>query len=210
MERPREMVKQKTIFLEQGEGDAWFTRNLGSLGKYDPVTPLIKELGITPKYVLEVGCANGWRLDKLRTEFNCGIVGIEPSMKAAVHGAHLKVPIHQSTANCLPVNPGGYDMIIYGFCLYLTDPDDWLNIAAEGDRVLAEGGHIVIHDFYDEVAAARAYEHRPGVFAYHCDFPRFWQSHPRYICVAHRDGGHNDHVTILRKRSIKDTFRIIP
>lgn len=204
-------MKQKEVFRET-EGDAWFTRNLNSLGKYDPVTPLIEELMIKPKYVLEVGCANGWRLDKLRTKFDCGVVGIEPSMKAGIDGARLHVPIHQMSANNLPVTPGGYDLIIYGFCLYLTDPDDWLNIAAEGDRVLADGGHIIIHDFAAETAApfARRYEHQPSLLAYHFDFARLWRSHPRYVPAAYRDGPHDDGITVLRKRAMKDSIKVIP
>lgn len=203
-------MKQKHIFRES-EADAWFTRNLNSLGNYDPVTPLIEELKITPKYILEVGCANGWRLNKLRTKYDCGVVGIEPSMKAGIDGARLKVPIHQMSANNLPVTPGGYDMIIYGFCLYLTDPEDWLNIAAEGDRALADGGHIIIHDFADgDVAQAKPYEHRAGLVAYHFDFPKLWRVHPRYAPVAYRDGPHNDSVVVLRKRTIKESIRVIP
>lgn len=204
-------MKQKAIFMEHGEADEWFLRNLGSLGKYDPVTPLIEELKIVPKYVLEVGCANGWRLNKLRDKFNCGIVGVEPSMKAAMDGARLKVPIHQMTANCLPVTPGGFDMIIYGFCLYLTDPEDWLNIAAEGDRALADGGHIIIHDFTPDLRRyAKLYEHRLGVLSYHFDFAQLWCAHARYEVVAHRDGPHDDGVTVLRKRPLKDVFKVIP
>jgi SAM-dependent methyltransferase len=205
------MVKQKTVFLEQGEADAWFTRNLGSLGKYDPVTPLIEELNIKPKYVLEVGCANGWRLAKLRDKFGCGIVGIEPSMKAGIDGARLHVPIHQMTASTLPVTPGGYDLIIYGFCLYLTDPEDWLTIAAEGDRALAEGGHIIIHDFAGpETPSAKPYEHRHGVLAFHFPFERLWQSHPRYQTIMYRDGAHDDGVIVLQKRPLKHAIRMIP
>lgn len=204
-------MKQKTIFLEHGEADEWFLRNLGSLGKYDPVTPLIEELGIKPKYVLEVGCANGWRLNKLRDKFNCGVLGIDPSMKAGIDGARLKVPIHQMTANCLPVTSSGFDVIIYGFCLYLTDPDDWLNIAAEGDRALADGGHIIIHDFAGpETPSAKVYEHRLGLLAYHFPFERLWLGHPRYESVAYRDGAHDDGVIVLRKRPLKDSVRIIP
>jgi SAM-dependent methyltransferase len=206
-------MKQKTVFLEQGEADAWFTRNLGSLGKYDPVTPLIEEMGLKPKYVLEVGCANGWRLAKLRDKFGCGIVGIEPSMKAGIDGARLHVPIHQMTANCLPVTAGGYDMIIYGFCLYLTDPEDWLNIAAEGDRALADGGHLIIHDFNGWIGGkpiAKPYEHRLSVRSYHYDFSRLWLGHPRYQVVKAVDGAHDDAVMVLRKNQILESIRTIP
>jgi SAM-dependent methyltransferase len=193
------MRKQKDIFMDGGEGDAWFTRNLGKLGEHDPVTDAIVNAGIKPKYALEIGCANGWRLDKLRSIFNCGIMGVEPSMKAGIAAAQLRVPVHQMTASCIPVSSHGYDLIIYGFCLYLTDPDDWLLIASEGDRALAPGGHLVIHDFAPpEVWTTRRYEHRDGVWSHHFDFARLWLAHPNYMRVSAKDVG-DERVTILRK-----------
>lgn len=196
-------MKQKDIFM-QDEGNAWFTRNLGDLGKSDPVTDAIVNAGIKPKYALEVGCANGWRLDKLRTIFNCGIMGVEPSMKAGIAAAQLRVPVHQMTASCIPVSRHGYDLLIYGFCLYLTDPDDWLLIASEGDRVLAPGGHLVIHDFPgvgEDDTYARPYEHRDGVTSYHFDFSSLWLAHPLYEVVWARNFQH-DSITILRKKPL--------
>jgi len=195
------MKKQKEIFMEGGgEGDAWFVRNLDKLGKHDPVTDLIVNEGIKPKYALEVGCSNGWRLDKLRTIFNCGIMGIEPSMKAGIAAAQLRVPVHQMSASCLPVTREGYDLIIYGFCLYLTDPDDWLLIASEGDRALAPGGHLVIHDFDDvEKPHGVPYEHNDRVTSWHFDFARLWEAHPAYERVATRSLS-GDRVTILKKQ----------
>ncbi len=202
-------MKQKDIFLKD-EGDAWFQRNLGDLGKSDPVTDAIVNAGIKPKYVLEVGCANGWRLDKLRTIFNCGIMGVEPSMKAGIAAAQLRVPVHQMTASCIPVSQHGYDLLIYGFCLYLADPDDWLLIASEGDRALAPGGHLVIHDFWvdPDAVSARRYEHRDGVLSYHFDFCRLWLSHPCYSVIRSVRISDDEGITILKKRDAK-TIKVI-
>ena len=183
----------------QEEGDAWFRRNLDKLGKHDPVTDAIVNAGIKPKYALEIGCANGWRLDKLRAIFKCGIMGVEPSRAAAIDAARLKVPVHQMTASCIPVSNEGYDLIIYGFCLYLTDPSDWLLIASEGDRALAPGGHIVIHDFAnDQNLHARTYEHCDGVKSHHFDFASLWLAHPLYVPVKRQVIG-DESVTIIKK-----------
>ena len=203
-------MKQKYAFIE-GEGDAWFDRNHQSLGLYDPVTPVLDEMMLHPARVLEVGCANGWRLAKLRDKFRCEVTGVEPSMKAGMAGAGLRVPIYQMTASTLPVDPDSFDLIIYGFCLYLTDPDDWLTIAAEADRVLKVSGHIVIHDFNDWIGGApisKHYEHKPGLRSYHYDFAKLWMGHPRYQVVLHRDGAHDDGVTVIRKNVL--TTRSIP
>lgn len=194
-------MKQKDAFLE-GEGDAWFDRNHDRLGLYDPVTPVIDELGLKPTNVLEVGCANGWRLSLLRLKFGCQVWGIDPSLKAIMDGTRFRVPIWQMTASTLPVALKAYDMIIYGFCLYLTDPDDWLTIAAEADRSLADGGHIVIHDFNDWNGGSpivKSYKHDSRVNAYHYDFAKLWLGHPRYQVVKHVDGAHDDGVRVLLK-----------
>ena len=206
-------MKQKFTFFHS-EGDAWFDRNHDQLGLYDPVTPFIIEQNIRPTTVLEVGCANGWRLAKFRDVFGCQVVGIDPSMKAAVDGAaKFQVPIHQRSASSLPLKSRQYDMIIYGFCLYLADPDDWLLIASEADHALTDDGHIVIHDFNDWVGGApfsKPYEHRDGLKSYHYDFAKLWCGHPRYQVISHVDGAHNDGVTILQKNALPALIRDIP
>lgn len=208
-------MKQKEIFMEGGEGDAWFKRNLGDLGKVDPVTPAIVAAGIVPKYVLEVGCANGWRLNKLRDLFNCGVMGVEPSMAAGCDAVRLKVPVYQMTASCLPVTTDGYDMVIYAFCLYLTDPADWLTIAAEGDRVLAAGGHIVIHDFSDTAYGnavapyAAPYAHRDGLRSYHFNFASLWLAHPQYKQVIFHEVSTQEGVWIIRKAPVAESIPLV-
>lgn len=193
-------MRQADIFLEGGEGDRWLDRNRDQLGHKDPVADIIGQLQITPKRVLEVGCANGWRLAALRAMYNCEVFGVEPSMKACIEAADKKVPVWQTTASTLLEFGAKFDLIIYGFCLYLTDPSDWLQIAAEGDRALAPGGHIVIHDFGDRGKPfARPYEHCDGVFSYHVDFANLWLSHPMYGRRARIFDGDDEMITVLRK-----------
>lgn len=199
-------MKQKDIFM-QGAGDAWLNRNRNQLGLHDPVTELIIKLGLKPTSVLEVGCADGWRLEQLRMKFGARVHGVEPSMEAGIEAAERRVPVHQMTASCLPVVDGGFDMVIYGFCLYVTDPEDWLLIASEGDRALRAGGHIIIHDFAapGETYSVR-YEHDDRVLSHHFDFQRLWLAHPRYERVGGFRSSANEHVVALRKRTDLQRF----
>lgn len=198
-------MMQKEYFM-QGEGDAWLNRNRDILGKHDPVSEMIEQQGIRPERILEVGCADGWRLAKLREKYGAVVFGVEPSMEACIEAAERRVPVHQMTASCLPVVSGGFDLIIYGFVLYLADPKDWFTIVAEGDRALADGGYLVIHDFAEHlVAFAKHYEHRAGVLSYHVPFSQFWRVNPLYELIASRHDP-DEQITILRKkpaRSIK-------
>jgi len=197
-------MKQKYLFLES-EGDRWFERNRDGMVKVseaDPVTVAITGLNLKPKRVLEVGCSNGWRLALLRDLLGCEIMGVEPSRQAAIDAASRRVPVVQATASTLALSLP-FDLVIYGFCLYLTDPTDWLRIAAEGDAVLAPGGHLIVHDFYGHGAPfARRYEHRDGVLSYHFDFARLWLAHPLYTLVGRTLIG-DEMVTVMKKYDVK-------
>lgn len=57
---------QKSEFLG-GEGDAWFLRNMKEFdAARDPLVAGLSGLGMTPRRVLEIGCANGARLSAIR------------------------------------------------------------------------------------------------------------------------------------------------
>lgn len=193
-------MKQSEIMMES-EGDAWFDRNRHKLGARDPVSDVIDELALVPTSVLEVGAADGWRLAKLRDRYACKVLGIDPSMAACNEAARRGVPMYQMTANGLPVDDKSIDMLIYGFCLYLTDPADWLRIAAEGDRVLRDDGILIVHDFVETTTPfARRYEHCDGVLAYHFDFAKMWLSNPLYRLLRRRFFIGDEMVNVLLKR----------
>lgn len=204
-------MRQSDIF-RQSEGDRWLERNRAVLGQRDPVSDIIAKLGIKPSYLLEIGCSNGWRLDFLREKYGCKVMGVEPSQNAADEaGIKRSIPVFSATAAALPIRGGAYDVVIYGFCLYLTDPADWHRIVAEGDRVLKTGGYLIIHDFMSPAEPfARQYEHCDGVTAYHVDFAQFWLASPLYE-VVHWEvfHDHDEGVTVLRKLSV-ETMEVMP
>jgi SAM-dependent methyltransferase len=191
-------MKQSDIFLTK-EGNAWLDRNELRLGERDLVSGTIEQLKIVPKHALEIGCSNGWRLARLRRRYSCKVYGVEPSAQAISH-AVSHIEILQGTAEKLPAPSALFDVVIYGFCLYVTDPEDWFRIAAEGDRVLRDGGYLIIHDFdmTNAYPFARRYEHREGVRAYHVDFARLWLVHPWYHLVETVIAG-GERVTVMQK-----------
>lgn len=191
-------MKQAETMLKT-EADAWFERNRDRLGRFDSVSDMIEHIGLKPTNVLEVGCANGWRLAKLRDKYGCNIMGIEPSQKAGIEAAELRVPVMQGTASQLPFLPETFDLIIFGFCLYLTDPEDWLRIAAEADAALAPDGHIIIHDFETFSPHARKYEHQDGMLSYHIEWPDLWRGHPGYHIVRRWFNTGHEATTALKK-----------
>jgi SAM-dependent methyltransferase len=193
-------MQQKDIFLES-EADAWFQRNqvaiaLKNFATDDPVTATIIDIAAQsspegrPLRVLEVGCGEGSRLSWLADQLSVDVYGVEPSTMAVEQALAKGVKATRGTADTLPYEDGAFDVLIYGFCLYLCDRQDLFRIAQEADRVLKSDGWLVIHDFFASTAVRREYHHKSGVFSYKMDYRKLFDWHPAYTCFSHKVGHH--------------------
>jgi len=216
--------KQKDIFL-QGEADAWFERNHQALERkdfdlHDPVISSIAEIIALPKYagssvkVLEVGCGEGKRLNWLAENLGVDVYGIDPSMKAVELAKSRGVTAKLGTADKLPFQAASFDIVIFGFCLYLCDRQDLFRVAQEADRLLKQEAWVIIHDFFSAAPVRREYHHKPGVFTFKMDYRTLFDWHPAYTCYQHRVGhhvqsGYTDEqqewvaISVLRKKAIE-------
>lgn len=197
------MGKQEYGFLT-GEGDAWLQRNTGKIGGHSAVLEALCALGKELEgIVLEVGCSNGWQLAQIADRFvACSCYGIEPSdqavLEAGRHFPHIEVEpgvastLHDYHTNCV-------GLLIYGFCLYLTDRDKLHTIVSEGHRVLAEQGHLVIHDFDPEYPHRVEYHHQPGFYSYKMDYAALFLANPAYRLVLKTKPDAETAVWILQK-----------
>ena len=87
------MDNQDKIFFE-GEGDNWFLRNRSALIaqeklREDNIIQMIKNVSPpthTVRKVLEIGAANGWRLEYFKQKFDSDVTAVEPSKKAIEDG----------------------------------------------------------------------------------------------------------------------------
>ena len=181
---------QKEVFLVDGEGDAWYGRNLKHLHEPRPdiVLTVLEEMGIAPKSVLEIGCANGYRIAQICERSGAAGSGIEPSGKAVADGRARfpSLTFEVGTADALPFADGQFDLVIFGFCFYLIDPCLHLRCVAEADRVLAEDGVLVIYDFIEPIPYYNEYAHRPGARSHKMEFSRFFLASPAYK-LLHRN-----------------------
>jgi ubiquinone/menaquinone biosynthesis C-methylase UbiE len=193
-------VKQKEIFLES-EGDAWFARNQLSVASRKlpdddavlrEVLDVLSQNAGSKVRVLEVGCGDGTRLAWLQNNLNADCHGIDPSAQAVAAVRSKGIDAQVGTADTLPFENQSFDIVIFGFCLYLCDREDLFRIASEADRVLRSPGWLMIMDFYSPTPRARTYCHRLGVQSYKMDYCTLFSWHPDYECMTHKIRHHSE------------------
>ncbi|OAJ71370.1 hypothetical protein A7976_11710 [Methylobacillus sp. MM3] len=188
-------MKQKEIF-KKSEGDAWFRRNQAVLAERDwsrdPICLQVAELVETGKTakVLEIGCGDGSRLTHLRDRLNCEVAGIDPSSEAISVATSKGLSANVGTADSLPYAGGVFDIVIFGFCLYLCDDNDLFRIACEADRVLSENGWLLLLDFEAKAPTYRSYHHREGIRSRKMDYKQMFLWHPAYTLSGYRKFHH--------------------
>jgi ubiquinone/menaquinone biosynthesis C-methylase UbiE len=180
-------MKQKEVFL-LSEGDGFYRRNHNDLvgnarqGEDDPVMKGLKALSLSPRRILEVGCSNGWRLALMNRDFGAQCFGLDPSAEAIAQGTakHSQFTLTTGTAESLPYEDDVFDLVVFGFCLYLCDRQDMFRIAAEADRVLADAGFLAILDFYPPFPYRNRYRHCEGLYSYKMDYGQMLLWNPAY------------------------------
>lgn len=193
-------TKQKTIFL-QSEGDEWFLRNKLSLSqrKLPEDDSLLMELldckPISCKKnlkVLEIGCGDGSRLAWMKKNFSFDCYGVDPSEKAIAVAIGNGVKAQKGSADLLPFQDQFFDLVIFGFCLYLCDREDLFKICSESDRVLKKSGWIAIQDFFSPTEKINNYHHKSGLSSYKMDYTSMFLWHPAYTCITNKVRDHKD------------------
>ena len=179
------MSKQTGEFMLR-EGDAWLDRNRDKMSinpDGDLLLRLIDEAKLAPKRVLEIGCSNGWRLNEIHKRYGSECSGVEPSKKACreAFDKYPNIKVYGGTSHTLHFQEGYFDLVLYGFCLYLVDRKYLLRTVSEGDRVLADGGHLGILDFLTfKPPHSRIYHHQPELRTYKMDYCKLWDAGGMY------------------------------
>ena len=177
-------------FFANGEGDAWYQRNLDAKGLHldvdreeDPILKTIKFLDLPIGKTLEIGCSDGWRLEAIRQDYDCKVIGVEPS-KLAIDTGKKKYPnieYHEGTAENLPFDNSCFQGVILGFCLYLCDRSELFKIVAEIDRIIEQNGWLIILDFCPPDNYKNSYKHAEGIFSYKMDHAALFKANPIYM-----------------------------
>lgn len=190
-------ANQSKIFLES-EGDSWFERNKAvvdgksSFYETDTIKRVLAHCRGGIKDILEIGCGNGAKLDDLCNFFTASGAGVDPSPAAIKDGtkAHKQLSLSVGTAENLSFPDNHFDLVYFGFCLYLVDRNEILKAIAEADRVLKSGGFIAILDFDPKLRHKRPYHHKVGLFSYKTSYADFFVAGGHYYLVAKESFSH--------------------
>lgn len=196
-------MHQHDIFLN-GEADAWFARNQHVLTpehlfEHDLVLRLVERVDLdAASHVLEVGAANGFRLAAIRDRYGSSAVAVDPSARALADGRKRFPEIRhvRGLAHELSEFPDQFfNLVIVNFVLHWVDRAMLLKTAAEMDRVLKDGGHLVVSDFYPDRPQRVAYHHLPGAdtWTYKQNYAQLWLATNTYAEVAALTFHHGTH-----------------
>lgn len=197
-------IVQDSIFKED-EGDRWYCRNKANLDNQNAsdqqfsvdinfLSKLLEPFHSNIHKILEIGCSNGRKLQSLCHLFGASGNGIDPSSLAVADGnermSEIPVRLTCGTADSLPFESGKFDLVYFGFCLYLLDRNTLLQAIAEADRVLKRGGFLAITDFDPGTMQKRPYVHREGIFSYKQDYSKFYLDNGLYYLIAKNSFSH--------------------
>ncbi len=188
-----------------GEGDAWLKRNVMRLPtKNDLILSAFDQLvgGLgKDSSVLEIGCSNGWRLEEIRARYGCTrLLGVDPSEYAVKEVKKRNIRAVRGTALDVGALQERYDVVIFGFCLYLCDRDHLFHIISAADHALEDGGLMVVYDFTAVLPHKTEYKHKQGIWSYKQNYEEMFLCSPAYtklLTVYHKDG--QTKATLLRK-----------
>lgn len=190
-------INQDQIFSES-EGDQWFRRNAEAMEKAgereresgDLVLRALDFLNIRASRIIEIGASNGYRLELLRTKWDAEkCVAIEPSKEAISNGRkkYPQIDFRCGIAGNLPVKEDeNFDLAIFNFVFHWIDRASVLRSVSEVDRILSDGGHVVIGDFYPQSPAKVRYHHIKDrdVWTYKQDYSKVFTASALYSLVG--------------------------
>ena len=193
---------QEDVFVE-GEADRWFERNARAMTlkhrrpSADLVIHAFEQAELeAPRAVLDVGASNGWRLQYFHDRFGSECHALEPSGRAIADGLERfsYVRFHQGVLQRIPIaEDHRFDLVLCSFVLHWVGRESLMRSCAEIDRMLCDGGVLILSDFCPASPTANPYHHLPdsGVLTYKQDYERAFLSTHLYADCYRRTAPHD-------------------
>ena len=147
-------MKNQELAFRKSEGNKWFLRNLKKLEENSIEISLLCNW-LMPfqndiNNILEIGSGAGNKLAQLCWQLNASGQGVDPS-KTAVDFANKKYNQKCSytvaTADNLSFFNNKFDLVHFGFCLYLVSRNKINDVIKQADQLLKSGKFLSIIDF---------------------------------------------------------------
>jgi len=182
-------MSQDDIFMSD-EGNQWFKRNRDAIvdqNQFDWPIKIIESLKGKAKIgrILELGCANGWRLARIKDMFqgNVELYGTDASKEAITDGIsrYSDLRLKQGLLSQIPFDLM-FDLVIVNFVFHWVDRKSLVKSIAEIDRVICDQGLLIVGDFLPDFPHKRPYHHLPGqnVFTYKQDYANIFKAFGTY------------------------------
>lgn len=195
--------QDQTSLFELNEGNAWFRRNRHSLQQFDSsfevetIKDVLGAFRADINGILEIGCGDGRKVESMAAFFQADGTGIDPSSEAVAAGnerlrdsGSATVALSVGTADNLPFATGQFDLVHFGFSLYVVSRERIFASLAHADRVLRTGGFLTIFDFDPSGMHRRSYVHQPGIFSYKARYDEWFVGTGHYHLIAKRSFSH--------------------
>lgn len=195
--------QDQTSLFESDEGNAWFRRNRNSLQnsgssfEVETIKDVLGAFRADINRILEIGCGDGRKVESMANFFQADGIGIDPSSEAVLAGnerlrdsGSATVALSVGTADNLPFATGQFDLVHFGFCLYVVSRERIFASLAHADRVLRAGGFLTIFDFDPSVMHRRSYAHQPGIFSHKARYDEWFVGTGHYHLLAKRSFSH--------------------
>lgn len=183
-------MNQDEIF-RKSEGNQWFRRNKGALmksGRFDWPLKTLELLKNTTdiRKVIELGCSDGWRLARLKEIFgnDVELVGLDASEEAIFDGQtrYPFLSLHLGTLSQIPLDQE-FDLVIVNFVFHWISRETLTKTVSEVDRMVKDGGMLLIGDFLPDFPQKRYYHHLPEeqhVFTFKQEYAEIFKSFCTY------------------------------
>jgi SAM-dependent methyltransferase len=185
------MPTSQDVVFATGEGDKWFERNRAKLDSFDPASDLplklVELFNLRPCATMEVGASNGCRLWAIHERYGSRVVAVEPSVSAIAAGRsrYPKIEFVNALASAIPLNVL-FDLVIVNAVFHWIGRANLLTSIAEIDRLVMDGGFLVIGDFAPSQATRVPYHHRlqGDVYTYKQNYAELFLASRLYHSVA--------------------------
>lgn len=174
----------------QIDGDGYLERNRVGIGTI--ADPAFEAMVAIHEFqpigsVLEIGCSNGFRLDKAQKAFRASCAGLEVSPEAVQEGCTLfrEIEIIEGVAPRDLTHWLGrtFDVVVLGHFQYLLPRADVFPLAQLVDQLVTPGGHLICMDFLSPLPSQSPYRHHPDLAVYKHNPSAPWSWSPTYILV---------------------------